>query len=248
MLSMRNHDVQDYATLRDMDATDVGVLAGDDRDCLDELGQYLVSTDGWRRFSIWLLHKHFAPGSGEVFVERTIPSPPRTRTAPMPHAAFSSGELSPTAIRFDTAADSKVGLVGMELAGPADFGGVAPINDRDEAVLSGLAERLQALGKIERFGVRLVRNPLGLSDKQILSETCDEFGRALYCDVVDRNSSPRDQTVDTTWQWIPVISHSGPTPTMKCFRVCVSECALGPPGGKPHVKGHYKDHPLGPPG
>ena len=50
MLTMRDHGVEDYAALRDVDATDVGELGEDDRACLEELGQYLVSTDAWRRF------------------------------------------------------------------------------------------------------------------------------------------------------------------------------------------------------
>ena len=45
MLMMRDHGVGDYVALPDMDATDVGVLSDDDRDCLDELGDYLVTTD-----------------------------------------------------------------------------------------------------------------------------------------------------------------------------------------------------------
>ena len=75
MLTMRDHGVDDYTVLRDMDGTDVGVLGGDDRACLDELGQYLVATDAWQRFAVWLLHKHFEPARGEVFVERAIRAP-----------------------------------------------------------------------------------------------------------------------------------------------------------------------------
>ncbi len=47
MLTIRDHDVEDYVALRDMDATDVGMLSEDDRACLDELGDYLVSTDAF---------------------------------------------------------------------------------------------------------------------------------------------------------------------------------------------------------
>ena len=74
MLTMRDHGVEDYEALRHMDSTDVAELSDDDRACLEELGQYLVSTDAWRRFGIWLLHKHFEPAPGEVFVEHTMPS------------------------------------------------------------------------------------------------------------------------------------------------------------------------------
>ena len=54
MLTIRDHNVEDYATLRDIDATNVDVLDEADGACLDQLGQFLVSTDGWRRFAIWL--------------------------------------------------------------------------------------------------------------------------------------------------------------------------------------------------
>jgi hypothetical protein len=70
MLQMRDHGVEDYTALLDMDATDVGVMTEDDRACLDELGEYLVTTESWRRFAVWLLHKYFEPADGQIFVER----------------------------------------------------------------------------------------------------------------------------------------------------------------------------------
>ena len=70
---IRDHGVQDYTELLDMDATDVGVLSEDDRACLDELGEYLVTTESWQRFAVWLLHRHFEPADGEIFVERATP-------------------------------------------------------------------------------------------------------------------------------------------------------------------------------
>jgi hypothetical protein len=45
VLTMRDHNVEDYATLRDIDTTDVAVLDEADGACLDQLGQYLLSTD-----------------------------------------------------------------------------------------------------------------------------------------------------------------------------------------------------------
>jgi hypothetical protein len=50
----------DYAALNDMDLTDVGILDDSDRACLREIGEYLTTTNAWRRFAIWLLHKHAA--------------------------------------------------------------------------------------------------------------------------------------------------------------------------------------------
>ena len=96
MLTMRDHDVKDYADLPDMDGSDVGVLTADDQACLNEMGQYLATTDAWQRFGIWLLHKHFEPAIGEVFVEQLSDSPRGTLTSPLERT---SG-LNATAIRL----------------------------------------------------------------------------------------------------------------------------------------------------
>src|SRR5690349_19386406 len=98
MLMMRDHGVADYVALPDMDATDVGELREEDRACLKELGDYLVSTDAWRRFGIWLLHKHFDPEPGEVFVERTTRTPRGTATSPVVRSQLSEEDLASTAI------------------------------------------------------------------------------------------------------------------------------------------------------
>ncbi|MDT5176863.1 MAG: hypothetical protein QOJ95_1061, partial [Mycobacterium sp.] len=168
MLTMRDHDVDDYVALRDMDATDVGVLAEDDRACLAELGQYLVDAGADHRFAVWLLHKHFEPAVGEVFVERAITEPRRTETTLVPRAAHPGSALGATALRFDAAVDSGVGVIGMEFAEPEDFGCTSPVSEADATVLAGLAERLRAHGKTERFGVKLIRNPLDLLERELL--------------------------------------------------------------------------------
>jgi hypothetical protein len=223
MLTMRDHGVEDYATLHDMDATDVGVLGEDDRACLEELGQYLVATDAWQRFAIWLLHKHFEPAPGEVFVERAIATPRRTETTPKERSAFSTPGLSATAMRFDPSVSSGVSVIGMEFAETADFCATSPLSADDEAVLAGIAERLQAHGKIERFGVRLIRNPLGLSAHELLLETCDSAQRTLYCDVSDRDALLADATtIQTAWRWKVAQGKTAPTVMLECTAGCKS--------------------------
>jgi hypothetical protein len=220
MLTMRDHGVEDYAELRDMDATDVGELAEDDRACLEELGQYLVATDAWQRFGIWLLHKHFEPAPGEVFVERALREPRGTKTAPLPRSWFAGQGLTTTAIRFDESAGSGVGVIGMEFAEPADFGDVSPLNDEDDAVLAGLAQRLQAHGKIDRFGVRLLRNPLDLSEHELLSETSDSSQRTLHCIVTERDPMPTQTTIETNWRWRVVQGETAPAVMVACTLNC----------------------------
>jgi len=224
MLTIRDHGVDDYGELADMDASNVGVLTQDDRDCIQELGDYLVSADAWQRFAIWLLHKHFVPEPGEVFVERAISRPPQTHTTLIDRAAFSETGLRATAVRFDEKASAGVGLVGMEFAGPADFGPAAPIGPDDEAVLAGLAERLRARGKIDRFGVRLIRNQLGIAVDQELMETCDKPRRALHCALIDTSDRPSDNAVETTWRVTPA-DEDGPAASTFCGSVhCYHSC------------------------
>jgi hypothetical protein len=229
MLTMRDHGVDDYAELKDMDASDVGVLTDDDRDCLNELGDYLAATDAWQRFALWLLHKHFLPEPGEVFVERAIASPPQTHTTLIDRAAYSPTGLQATAVRFDKDVSGGVGLVAMEFAGPADFGPTSPIGGDDEAVLAGVAERLRARGKIDRFGVRLIRNQLGISEEQELMETCDKPRRALHCRLIETVNRPGENSVETTWRIKPVAretgGESGPTATTWCGAIhCYHSC------------------------
>jgi hypothetical protein len=220
MLTMRDHGVEDYAALPDMDATDVGVLTDNDRACLGELGDYLVTTDAWQRFGIWLLHKHFEPNVEEVFVERAIAAPRGTETTPTKRVG---AQLSATAIRFeDEEPETGVVVVGMEFAAPADFGSVAPFSDDDEAVLAILADHLRVHGKMDRFGVRLLRDPLGLADNELLHETCDSDRRVLHCTVATRGTMSPDTLVETTWRFRDMGGKAQPRAQTECIATCKS--------------------------
>src|ERR1700756_4638764 len=218
MLTMRDHNVEDYAALRDMDTTDVAVLDDADQACLDELGDYLVSTDAWRRFAIWLLHKHFEPDACEVFMEMATTAPRGTLTTLVRHRL--AWGLEPTSMRFDPDVRCGVGVVGMEFAHPADFGSASSVSLEDEAVLAGIAERLRAHGKTERFGVRLIRNPLGLGENEVLVETCDLAHRTLQCNVDKRDAAGAENYVETSWQWEPSLDKTGPRVNQRCYSMC----------------------------
>lgn len=219
MLTMRDHDVRDYADLLDMDDTDVGVLTEDDRACLNDLGQFLASSDAWERFGVWLLHKHFEPSDGEVFVECAVHSPRGTETSLVRRAALGTG-LHATAIRFD-GSQRGTAAVGMEFAEPAHFGDTAPLSDDDAAVLAGIADRLNTFGKVDRFGVRLLRNPLGLTEREVLHETSDSADRTLRCTVSDREALIAEQTVETTWRWRVIDGETQPSVMQECTATCV---------------------------
>ncbi|HTQ22385.1 hypothetical protein [Mycobacterium sp.] len=222
MLTIRDHNVEDYTKLRDMDTTDVAVLDDADRACLDELGQYLVATDAWERFSIWLLHKHFEPVDGEVFVESLTAAPRGTETT----LAQRCAGFNATSMRFDARVDcgvGGVGVIGVEFADAADFGATASLGADDEDVLAGIAERLRAAGKTERFGVRLIRNPLGISESEVLLETCDVPQRTLRCSVTEREDACAGHNVETSWQWKPNSSGTGPSVMQYCATVCMTD-------------------------
>jgi hypothetical protein len=221
MLMMRDHSVEDYQALRDMDATDVGILGDDDRACLNELGEYFATTDAWQRFAIWLLHKHFEPRAGEVFVERAIPERAKTETAPAERGDFTEDGLSAIGIRFAADRDADVRVIGLEFAAPGEFGSTAPLSAADEAVLASIAERLEAHGKIDRFGVKLIRNPLGITEREILLETCDSSTRTMHCDVSAREAIPADlKIVETTWRWRVVQGETRPIVMQDCTAGC----------------------------
>jgi len=211
MLRMRNHGVDDYAALPDIGTTDVGILGEDDRACLDEIGQFLIMHDAWQRFAIWLLHKHFDPAPGEVFVERVITSRRRIDTAPLARSAAAPRRLTMTAMRFDEPGRAGVNVIGMEFADAAGTGCPAPVVDNDEAALAGIAERLRAHSKTQRFGVRLIHDPLGVSERELLLETADTSARTVHFDIAGRDAvRPCDTVVETTWQWKPVESTRRP--------------------------------------
>jgi hypothetical protein len=219
VLTLRDHNVEDYAALRDMDTADVAVLDDADRAGLDELGHYLVSTDAWRRFAIWLLHKHFEPAPGEVFVESIIMAPRGTQTTLVERRSASG--LNATSMRFDPDMGSGVGVIAMEFADPADFGSARSVNHDDETALTGIAERLRSHDKTERFGVRLIRNPLGLDENEVLVETCDLAHRTLNCTVGVRDGA--DNNIETTWHWKPSLSKTGPTAKRWCMGSCTQD-------------------------
>lgn len=234
MLNVRDHDVEDYTTLRHMDKTDVGVLSDDDRACIDQIGRYLVEAGAAERFALWLLHKHFEPNNGEVFIERALTAPRRTETTLVARAAYRPEALHATAFRFDTSVTSGVGVIGMEFAEADDLGSTPPLGADDESVLAGVAELLAAHGKTERFGIKLIRDPLDLLEQELLLETCDSSVRTLYCDVTTRDAIPAEEStiIETSWRYQVVDGHGESIVMKECVSLCVRDV----------VEGHGSDH------
>ena len=229
-----------------MDATDVGVLTEDDRACLAELGAYLASTQAWQRFAVWLLHKHFEPADGEIFVEHAT-AQRGLETTLVERSSLSPQQVSASGIRFDAHDDADVDVIALEFAEPGDFGPTTPLCSEDETVLAGIAERLRAHDKIDRFGVKLIRNPLALSEDELLLETCDSAIRTLYCDISTRDALPADLVViETTWRFNVVAGAGQPVVMQECAAACVPAVAEGHDLRHGHSGTDNDDNPIGP--
>jgi hypothetical protein len=88
--------------------------------------------------------------------------------------------------------------------------------------LAGIAERLRAHDKIQRFGVRLIRNPLGLSEHEMLHETCDSSTRTMHCIVGERDAMLADKaTIQTAWRWRVVQGGTDAVVMQDCTAGCV---------------------------
>jgi hypothetical protein len=123
---------------------------------------------------------------------------------------LSPQQVNASGIGFDTQDDSDLSVIAMEFAAAADFGPTSPLSADDEAVLAGIAERLRGHDKIDRFGVKLIRNPLALTEDELLLETCDSAVRTLYCDISSRDALSADlDIIETTWRWNVVKGEGG---------------------------------------
>ena len=151
-------------------------------------------------------------------------APRKTETSPIERSAFPEQGLSATAVRFDNSISDVIGVIGMEFTEPDDFD-TEPLSDDDEAILTGICERLQVHDKMQRFGVRLIRNPLGLSANELLHETCDSASRTTHCTVGDRDAMLTDHnTIQTAWKWRVV---QGGSETVVIARLHRRLCAGG---------------------
>ena len=98
--------------------------------------------------------------------------------------------------------------------------------------MAGIADRLPAHGKIDRFGVKLIGNPLGLFERNLVVETCDIANRTLRCAVIARDAASADLTfIETTWRWRLVEGETQPEVMQECSAGCVAV-------GESHDLGH----------
>jgi hypothetical protein len=219
MLRIHRHGVEDYEQLSHIATGDLGILSVDDRECLREVGNFLAATDAWKRFALWLLHKHFEPQDTELFFERVIFDEKRTETSPVCRSRITK-HASPVAIRFRDDSGPAPRVVGLKYANLHPREPTAALDDRDEPVLAGIAHRLGAYEKLDRFGVRLIRSALAIMPSEIMFESCDSRTRTMHCHVASRTEVPADvATIETAWRW-RLVGANRPVVIQDCTACC----------------------------
>lgn len=238
MLMLRHHNAHDYATLPDIDETDVGLITVDDQVCLDEVGSCLLRTNVQARFGVTLLHSHFPVYDGEILLEEVNAD---ERLITLRPARSDRSSVFATSICYDDAAPrSELEIVGLEFASSQTLAGVAPINDSDRDALISIAEILRRRAKTKRFGVRLLHDPLGL-DGSVLLETSDPIHRILTSRAeVDDLAFLRSVPTVFRWEEVRERNERGPVIDQGCMQYCrtVSRCVQPVHGSHGRSRSH----------
>lgn len=156
MIQLRRPNSRDYVALPDIDLTSAGVLGIDDHVCLAEVGRCLVEERSNERFGVTLLHSHFPVWNDEILVEEAHTDQQSITLRPV--SAACHGPVA-TSINFE-GTGNPFGLVGLEFASEGALAGLHPLGGQDRDVFCRLREILLRHGKIGRFGVRLLHDPL----------------------------------------------------------------------------------------
>jgi hypothetical protein len=244
MIALRRHDPEDYAKLPDIDSANVGSLDDSDQACLDDIGQFLLRSKANLRFGVGLLHSHFTIESDETVVENICTDGETIILRPTKNAV----DVLPTALCFDeSSSDEFVRLVGLEFADTKALAGAIPIGDWDHEVLAKLGDILRRHEKIERFGIRLLHDPIGLSGR-VLLETCDATNRVLSCRAIAEDAADFNRSIPTVFSWQETGTEEGPTINQGCMQYCksIQRCSVNRNGDHRSDSRHDSSHGRGP--
>jgi len=240
MIVIRRHNSHDYAILPDIDATGVGVVNGVDQECLNEIGGCLVRARLHARFGVTLLHSHFPVGDDETLLEEVQTDAQLISLRPVPKGV---SDLFATNVCFeDGEQDSgEIKLVGLEFASSQTLGGVDPIDERDRNIFTEFGGILHRHGKVGRFCIRLIHDPLNLKGR-VLLETCDSIHRVLTCRSSTEDDPAFDRSIPTVFQWedVWVKSEDGLVVGQECIQMCktVRRCTKSVHGSHDRSSSH----------
>lgn len=224
MIQLRRHNSHDYAALPDIDLTSAGRLSEDDYICLDEVGRRLVQEQANKRFGVTLLHSHFPVRDDEILVEKAHTDQQLVTLRPL---AEEYPGLVPTSVCFEKSGEA-FGLVGLEFTSEEALAGVRPLGAHDRDLLADVHEIVLRHEKIERFGIRLLHDPLGLGER-VLLETCDPQGRVLTCRTTTEADPDFAEAIPTLFQWDAVLLNGSLSAAQGCMQFCKSirKCSIG---------------------
>jgi len=239
MLAIRPHRSQDYAQLPNIDEYDGGVLTPEDEDCLSDLGHLVLSLNAYERFGVTLLHRHFSVRDNETLIEEL--SGPNSLTL-RPRDSGTSG-LTPTNISFESHAED-LRLIGLEFTSAPLLCGVPGFSGFDIGVLEYFRRILTRWGKLGRFGIRLLHDPLHLNGR-VLLETCDEMHRILTCAITSADDTDFLRSIPTVFCWQPLdITNNNWAINQGCMQFCkrIQGCVRDRSGNHRSTSSHEPSH------
>jgi hypothetical protein len=239
MIQLRPHNSLDYVGLPDIDQTSAGVLSAEDYSCLGEVGYCLVEEHANERFGATLLHSHFPVRDDEILVEEAHANSQLIMLRPVARTCHG---LVATSVCFDEASDP-FRLIGLEFTSEDALATIRSFGEDDRDVLTHLREILYRHGKVGRFGVRLLNDPLELGGR-VLLETCDPVGRVLSCRTTSEDDPAFVEAIPTLFQWEAGWDNGNLTIGQGCMQFCkrVKRCALSRNGHQPGSSSHDTSH------
>ncbi|KWV48473.1 hypothetical protein AS156_18540 [Bradyrhizobium macuxiense] len=96
---------------------------------------------------------------------------------------------------------------------------------------------------LERFGVRLLHDALGLQDR-VLLETCDTARRLLTCTTTLEDDLAFVNAIPTLFQWDLAPTDNGPITSQGCMQFCrnVRKCIRSRGGHEAGGTSHESSH------
>lgn len=93
---------------------------------------------------------------------------------------------------------------------------VAPIGDKDRAVLEELREVILRHGYGDRFGVCLLHRHFPMDPQEVLVETTDESARMSAIEVCRRGEVPSGSFIETMWHFVEGETNTGTECRLMC--------------------------------
>jgi hypothetical protein len=236
MLAVRHHNSLDYARLPDIDSTGASIITSEDQSCLEGIGNYLLQARAHARFGVTLLHSHFPVDDDETLLEEIHYD---ERAITLRAVSGQPFNAHATNVCFDACnGRGELRLVGLEFASHETLAGVAPIDSSDRDVLMSVMHILRSRNKLNRFGVRLLHDPLNLGEVPLL-ETCDPVRRILTSRS-EADDTASVQSVPTVFRWEEVTVSEGVVIAQGCMQFCrtVSRCVQPGRGGHNPSRSH----------